>query len=295
MGMTRRASLFLFLTLVLPCALTAQPGADQYKLGKARYDSSKWDDAVQAFEKAVKADDKNAEYHLWLARGLGEIAQRANVFRQAYLAKRVKSEFEKTVQLDPSSIGGHDGLRTFYAEAPGVMGGSMAKAREEAEAIARVNPMRGHFARAANFNKEKDTVAYERELRAAVTEFPDSLTATATLVNWLVGKKREPEAFAAIDKYVARRPGDILGAWWIGRTAAITGKELDRGEQALKKVLASYETDTTAKLLAPASVHFRMGDIHAKKGDKARARAEYEEALKLNPKLDAARRALNAL
>ncbi|HVT39856.1 MAG TPA: tetratricopeptide repeat protein [Gemmatimonadaceae bacterium] len=280
---------------LVPCALGAQTAAEHFKAGRAALDSNKADAAVKEFEHAVKLEDKNADYHLWLGNALGTVAQHASVLRQPFLAKRVKSEFERTVALDPASIDGHDGLMQFYLEAPGFMGGSMAKARGEADEIAKINPLRGHFARATIANHEKDQPAVEREYRAAATEFPDTLGAVVPLVNLLATSSRPDEAFALLDKYLARKPNDLAGLFQVGRTAAITGKQLDRGEQALRAVLAAPGVGSDPALPAPASAHYRLGDIAAKRGAKAQARTEYERAIELNPRFEAARRALKAL
>jgi tetratricopeptide (TPR) repeat protein len=287
--------MLLALLLFPPRVLNAQTAAEYYKTGRAAMDSAKADDAVKAFEQAVKLDDKNAVYHLWLGNALGTVAQKASVFRQPFLAKRIKSEFERTVQLDGTNIDGHDGLMQFYLQAPGIAGGSVGKAREQAEAIAAINPLRGHFARATIANHEKDAAGVECEYRAAASESPDSLNAVANLVNLLANSNRADEAFATIDKFLARKPGDLVALMVVGRTAAITGKQLDRGEQALRTVLAAPGVGTDPALPLPANAHFRLGDIAMKRGAKDQARKEYERALDLNPKLEAAKRALKAL
>jgi tetratricopeptide (TPR) repeat protein len=289
-----RCARALALLAFVPTTMLAQSAAECVKNGRAALDANKADDAVEWFEKAVKLDDANAEHHLWLARALGTVAQQANIFRQGFLAKRVKSEFERTVQLDPQSLGGHDGLMQYYMQAPGIMGGSMDKARAEAEAMAKIAPMRGHFARASIADHEKDQTGAERAYRAAVAEFPDSIGAVSALANSLANWKRGDEAFAPLDAYLARHPGDLLATWTVGRVAAVTGKELDRGERALRTVLAAAEAGTP-NLPAPANAHFRLGDIAAKRGNKDVARKEYEKALELNPKLEAAKKALKEL
>ena len=42
------------------------------------------------------------------------------------------------------------------------------------------------------------------------------------------------------------------------------------------------------------NVRLRLGDIYSKRGDKPKARAGYSEALKVNTKLEAAKKALAA-
>jgi tetratricopeptide (TPR) repeat protein len=276
-------------------AQSAQSAADQFKAGRALLDSSKADAAVKAFEKAVALDDKNPEYHLWLGNAVGAVARNASVLRQPFLARRVKAEFERAVELDPQSVSAREGLVTYYVQAPGVMGGSMMKAREEAEAIAKINPMRGHFSRATIAGSQKDFVTVDRELRAALADDPDSVVATTSLANYLAGQKHGEEAFALIDKYLARHPGDVLATFWIGRLAAMTGLQLERGEKALRDVLATPNLGGAPNQPAPYAVHFRLGDILAKRGDKAGARGEYEKSLELNARYEPAKRALKGM
>ena len=281
---TMRRIVLLMLAMPLAQPLGAQTAADHYKAGRAAM-NVKPDDAVKEFEKAVALDDRNSEYHLWLGNALGSVAQKASVLRQPFLAKRVKSEFERSVQLDPSGVEARDGLIEFYTQAPGFMGGSMAKAHEQAEAIVKISPLRGHFALAKVASHEKDTVAVEREEAAAVKEFPDSLVAVNTFANYLASRKRTDEAFATLDAYLARRPGDPAGLWAFGRLADVTGTHLDRGEQAVRTVLAASGIGTDPNLPPPANAHYRLGGILAKKGAKDQARKEFENALELNPKL----------
>lgn len=74
-----------------------------------------------------------------------------------------------------------------------------------------------------------------------------------SFVNFLVNAKRGDEAFALLDKSLARQPGDASLLYMVGRVAAITGKQLDRGEEALGTVLAAPGVGTDPKLPAPAS------------------------------------------
>lgn len=211
--------------LVLPARLTAQAGSEPYQRGVAAMQANDGDAAVKAFEAAIAADDRNPEYHLWLARALGVVAQKASVFRQPLLARRCKAEFERTVQLDPNNVAAREGLVQFYMIAPSVMGGSMAKAKEQADAIARLDAVRGSLARGSIASREKDLPAAEREFRAALA----------------------------------------------------SGKLGTEGMPSL------------------AGVHYRLGDVLLRKGDKPAAREQFEKALQLNPKLEAARKALKSL
>ena len=279
---------------ILPLALSAQTGSESFKQGMAALQANDGDAAVKAFEKAIAASDKNAEYHLGLARALGVVAQKASVLRQPLLARRCKAEFERTVQLDPSNIPAREGLLQFYMIAPSVMGGSMEKAHEQAEAIFKINRLRGHIARGTLANREKDFVVVEREYRAAWTEFPDSAPSATSLAGFLANNRRADEALAVMEKFVAKEKDNLTGLFWFGRVATTAGKQLDRGEQALRRVLASSALGVDGNP-APAAVNFRLGELLAKKGDKAGARQAYEAALRLNPNLEQVKKALKEL
>ena len=85
--------------------------------------------------------------------------QHASKLKQPFMARRIKSEFEKAVELDPTSIDGRHGLIQFYSQAPGVMGGSIDKAKEQAREIEKLNAMRGHLEMAALLETDKDSPA----------------------------------------------------------------------------------------------------------------------------------------
>jgi predicted TPR repeat methyltransferase len=77
----------------------------------------------------------------------------------------------------------------------------------------------------------------------------------------------------------------------VGRTAAVSGYQLDRGEKCLRTYIAMpMREDLENPSIAAA--HFRLGNILEKKGDTPGARSEYETALKIDPKQKLAREAL---
>lgn len=293
MRLIRTTFAIALLATLFPPRATAQSLDEWIAKGRAQLDSNKADAAVKSFEKAVKADEKNSDAHLWLARAVGTVARNANVLRQPFLAKRAKSEFEKAAQLDPNSVGAHDGLMQFYLLAPGVMGGSVGKAREQAAEIARINPYQGHLAQGRIANNQKDLVGAEKNWRAFYAAYPDSVSPMTNLAAFLINNNRAEEAWPVVEKFLAKHPDNVPGQWWFVRTSAATGKQMEKGEQYVRALLA-IPVDKTPRVSNDV-LHFRLGDLHAKRGDKAKAKAEYEEALRINPKLEAAKKALASL
>jgi tetratricopeptide (TPR) repeat protein len=250
--------------------------------------------AIEWFEKAVKANDASSIHHLWLANSLGEQASHTSKLKLPFLARRIKGEFDRAAQLDPSSIEARHGLIQFYSQAPGVMGGSMDKAKEQAREIGKLNAMRGHFEMATLLSREKDTSGVERELEAAVAAAsPDSIIGSLTLANYYGNQKRWADAFAIYDRIIKEHPADVNGHFQYGRAAAISGENMERGATELRHYLANAPKD--APIVTVAGAHWRLGMIAEKEGKKDVARSEYQTAVSINPRNLDAKKALDAL
>jgi tetratricopeptide (TPR) repeat protein len=250
------------------------------------------DEAVEHFERAVSLNDTSANFHYWLGAAVRDVTPYAPMFKQPFNAKRMRSEWDRAVELDPGHLDARFGLIQFHAMAPTIMGGSKDDARRNIEEINKRNPMRAALGRATVASGDKDSVAMESAYRAAIAAAPDSSTAYFELATLLVARGKGADAVAAIDRYVKRRPEDKFGLYYLGRITGAAGLELDRGTAALAAFLQSPPTDATYTQVAGA--HYWTGRIAEKKGDKATARAQYQLAIKLNPR-SAAKRALDTL
>src|SRR5712671_2243913 len=147
----------------------SSPAAETYNLlCRAHFELNAWDAGIPACEKAIALEPNNGLYHLWLGRIYGEKADRAGFFSAAGLAKKVRSEFERAVELSPNSWEARTDLAEFYLEAPGVVGGGKDKARAQAALIAPLNPAMAHWVRGRIFEKNKDPDNAEQEYRVAI-------------------------------------------------------------------------------------------------------------------------------
>jgi tetratricopeptide (TPR) repeat protein len=263
-----------------------------YLLGRVALVEEKNGDAIEWFEKAVKYEETSSRYHLWLGNALGQEAQRANKLRQPFLARRVKSEFERAVALDPSNIDARDGLVDFYSMAPGFMGGSMDKAKAQAAEMIKLDPVRGNWALGDIATREKDVPGQERAYKAAVAAAPDSAPTHFVLASFFRRQSRWAEAFDVYEQLM-KKPDQIFAHAGWGITAAQSGTQLERGERELRYYLANQPKD--APNVTQSAVHFRLGQILERTGRKDQARPEYAEAVKLNPQNQDAKKALDAL
>jgi cytochrome c-type biogenesis protein CcmH/NrfG len=90
----------------LNLSLTAQPAdAEAHNLlCRVYYQEQRWDDAIHQCEAAVQLAPQDSEYHLWLGRAYGEKADSIHSIKAYGLAKKVRSEFERAVQLDSKNV-----------------------------------------------------------------------------------------------------------------------------------------------------------------------------------------------
>ena len=134
-------------------------------------------------EKAVQAQPESAEAYSWLGRAYGQKAIRASIFSQMGLAKKCRISFEKAVALDPKSTDARVDLIQYYANAPGMAGGGMDKARDQIKVLDGLDPARGALMSGYVLSREKKPVEAEAEYRRAVSLSPGDAT-----IHWRFGR-----------------------------------------------------------------------------------------------------------
>jgi tetratricopeptide (TPR) repeat protein len=97
------------------------------------------------------------------------------------------------------------------------------------------------------------------------------------------------EAFVLIDEALKKTPDHRLYLYGYGKSSAITGLKLERGETCLKKYLTFSPIEGEPSL---AGAYMRLGQIKEKQGSKAEAKKYFEMALKLDSKMKSAQEGL---
>jgi len=249
--------------------------------------------AVPLLEKCVAAEPGNSKFHQWLGRALGLQAAQNGIVSGAMSVRRVKAELEKAMELDPLNLEARQDLAVMYRAAPGFLGGSNAKAAEQVAFIRRHDP-------ALASQLDGDFLFADKKYDAALAAYQESarlhprpmIQVRISLAHQ--NRKDWTQAFAALDNALAMDANFAFALYQVGRTAALSGQQLDRGEQCLRTYIAMpVREDLENPSIAAA--HFRLGNILEKKGDTAGARNEYETSLKLDPKQKLAREALAKL
>jgi tetratricopeptide (TPR) repeat protein len=263
-----------------------------YYLGRIALHDAAAEVATRELERATQLAPDRSVYFEWLGNAYGSQAQRANMLKQAGLARKTIAAWDKAVALDPDNLRARENRVQYYLQAPGFLGGSEDRAAAEAAEISRRNPYFGALATARLHEQKKRYDDAERTYLAAVRQFPDSMAVRYRLGFGYQALKQWDKAFSVWDEMLRLRPAEAGALYQVGRTGALSGQRLERAEQALRQYLraAPGPGDPPA-----AAAHYRLGMVLQQKGDRAGARAEYEAALRLDPAHNDAKAALKKL
>jgi len=257
-------------------------------LCRAYFMLEEWDHGISACERAVNLAPRNSLYHLWLGRTYGEKADRAGFMSAAGLAKKVRGEFERAVDLDPKSWEARTDLAEFYLEAPGIVGGGKDKARAQADVLASLNPAMAHYMNGRIAEKNKDIATAEREYRAAIEASHGGAHAWLNLALFYRHQDRLDEMEQALRTMESRpldRPESLMDG---GSIVLRTGRDYALGIELVRKYLSGPTVEEGPAFKA----HYIVGQLLEKQGDRPAAAQEYRAALALAREYTRAQEAL---
>lgn len=227
-------------------AIEAKNAAAHYYLGRtiaARNDTPALEEAVIALAKAIELDPNNATY---LGIFGGTLLQLAGRTTSISAATKGRDAMEKALTIDPDYLMAREGLFQFYLRAPWPLGSSSKAAAQLAEI------------------RKRD---------------PDLATILGVVSK--TNAKEFNAAFKLCEDVLHKQPDNYTALYHFGRTASISGKQLERGLECLQRCLR-FEPPTPA---SPTHSHAwqRIGNIQEQLKRPAEARTAYETALELDP------------
>jgi tetratricopeptide (TPR) repeat protein len=310
-----RALLFLALTCVVP-AFAATPkellaagrvdeaiellqqkidqkasDAESYNLlCRAYFMEEDWDHATTNCERAKNLDPQNSLYALWLGRAYGEKADRVGFLSAAGLAKKVRTSFERAVELDPKNWEARTDLAEFYIEAPAIVGGGKDKARAQADDLMPLNPAMSHWIAARIAAKNNDPATAESEYRAEAAVSHSSTRSLVDLAIFLRHANRLDEMDQVIRK-IESAPVDRAEALMDGASILLrTSRDYPVAVRLLKRYLSSPVEEGPA-----FKAHDLLGQLLERQGDLKGAAVEFHAALALAQNYARAREDLKKL
>ena len=204
--------------------------------------------ALPHLERCANLAPQQAKLQNALGDAYGLAAQKANILAKLGWAKRCLAAYEQAVELEPQNPAWHWSLVGYYINAPCLAGGGIGKAYAQAEEIRRLDAANGRVAFATVY----------------------------------LADGRYNDAFSEFAPVLRKSPDDFLALYQIGRCAAVSGQQLDRGIAALRRCLILPEPEPANGLPSYANVHYRLGNLLEKKGCTEEAKREYARAADTN-------------
>ena len=162
--------------------------------GKIHYMLGDYKQAADLLTKAAQDGRAVSAYFNWLGKSYGRLAEKAGIFSAPRYASRCREAFEKAVELDSANVEALSDLMEYYLEAPGSLGGGLAKAETLVSRIEAVDAAQGHFARARVAEKRKDYPDAEQQLRRAAELAPRQVGRLIDLARFLARRGRLKES-----------------------------------------------------------------------------------------------------
>jgi len=263
-------------------ALQASPNDAEANnlLCRVEYAKQHFDQAAGHCEKAVSLNPQNARYHLWLARALGERADRASFMNAFSLAKKSRDQFETAIRLDPRDVEALSDLGEFYKEAPGVVGGGMDKAEEIAKRLDALDASRAHQLRAQMAEKQKDLGTAEKELKAACTGNRAAIQ-WMQLASFYRRQERWADMEAAIKSGEAAAAHDRHAAIAFFNGASVLARANRQPQEAIKLYERYIDSADKTEEAPVFDVLTRLAKLRMQTGDRAGAQRDRAAALAL--------------
>ena len=246
------------------------------------YQEERWDDAIRECETAVQLEPMKAEYHLWLGRAYGEKADQIHSIKAYGLAKKVRDEFQRAVELDAKDVDALSDLGEFYTAAPGIVGGGKKKAQSVAQTLESYGAAQGHQLKGRLAEKDKNYALAESEFKQAVEASNDSADAWMALASYYSRRHQLEEMSAALQSGIE---ADAKSAKPHGPALVEAASLLNRNNlnpQLVIQLWKEYLASPNKSADSPAfRVHADLAHLLEQQGDHEGARQQLEEAASL--------------
>lgn len=277
---------------VLRAAASKDPGNAEIflLLTKSYLETKQYDEAVGSGEKAVSINPKSSVYHQWLGSAYGQKADHASALTAYPLARKTRKEFETAVQLDDRNFDAAQALIEYDCTAPSIVGGGVDKAQASIQKLMSLDPAEGHFGSGVCKAVKKDLAGADIEYAKALESKPNSTDRIYDIGDYFVQRAQAEKLPAVAAQGEALAPSDPRRKYYRAVGWILKGENLPEADKLLREYLR--EAPMRSNYPGPWDVHYWLGRSFESQKDPGKAKTEYQEALKLNPKFKKAQEAL---
>jgi tetratricopeptide (TPR) repeat protein len=280
---------------ILKSAAAKEPGNGDIHLWltKSYLEARQYDAAASSAEKAVAINPKSSVYHQWLGEAYGEKADHASMLSAYSLARKTQKEFETAVQLDEKNFDAAQDLIEFDCTAPSMVGGGEDKAKPLIQKLLALDPAEGHFGAGVCRAVKKDLEAADAEYSKALENKPKTADRLFAIGDYFQQRGQGDKVLAIAAAGDSLSPSDPRQKYYRAAGWILRGEKYSEAEKLLREFLQVAPVRSTFP--GPWDAHYWLGRLNEAQKNVAAARAEYQEALRLNSKNKRAQEALKRL
>lgn len=127
-----------------------------------------YEQATGIYKRLLATDKNKADYHFYYGGAMALWAKNASKFKALSLLDNIKFHLKKAADLDPNHVDVRWALIQLYVELPGVVGGSLATAKQYAAELQKISPVDGYLA--SGFIQE-----YDKKFQAAEVAYKNAI------------------------------------------------------------------------------------------------------------------------
>lgn len=236
---------------------TKNPSSElKNKLGESYAYMAEWDKAIPIYETLKEKHPENAEYWFRYGGVLAMKAQNSSRFTALTLIGKIKSSFIKAAELDDKHIDARWALVDVYLSLPGILGGSVAKAKKYSKELQTISSIDGYI-----------SIGY-------VYEYDDEPIKAKE--NYLKGLRGLNEVDSITRNQLRYQIGKICGDY---------GIKIDEGISHMQKFVDNYSVkDGVGK----EWIYYRLARLYRHKNDKKIASKWIQKAIAMDNEFDLA-------
>jgi multicomponent Na+:H+ antiporter subunit G len=203
-----------------------------------------------------------------------------------------RDELEQQISREPENIDARIRLVDYHCIVPSVLGGSLRKAVLVASEIKDINVAEGHRALGIVYARDKDNEIAEQEFKQAIDASGGQNRYRYSLGLFYQDMESYEQANAVFEGIYKQDKREMRALYEIGKTAALSGNNLERGEECLNFYMNIHPPPRKHSL---SRASYFMGMIFIKKKEWVMAREFFEKALDLDPQYHDAAYHLNKI
>ena len=279
---------------VLKEAAPKDPNGDmQLLLTKSYMELKKYDEAVTSGEKAVAINPQSSVYHQWLGEAYGQKAAHASMLSAYPLARKTQKEFETAVQLDEHNFDAAQDLVEYDCTAPSIVGGGEDKAQPLIQKLMSMDAAEGHYAAGVCRAVKKDLSGADVEYAKALESKPKSAERVFDIGDYFMQRGQGDKLLIVAAQGEALAPQDPRVEYYRAVGWILKRETNPETEKLLRNYLQRAPVRSTYP--PPCYAHYWLGRLYELQKDPAKAKNEYQEALKMDPKFRKAQDALKQM